>query len=141
MRLGALGLAGALCGLGGCIPSNVVAVEDRRVVDDLGTVAWGPVARDDLRGLFHAIHLDGPLAGVLRSISYWFDADGTFTAAALFAGPPPSYRVLDGTWELAADGRLQLGAGAEPADVARSDDLLRLSGADGIVVLQRGVER
>jgi hypothetical protein len=74
-------------------------------------------------------------------ITYWLAPDGHFTGAALFAGPPPAYEVLSGTWALAADGTLQLGEEAEPAVAEMAGGFLRLSGAEGSLVLERAEVR
>ncbi len=123
----------------GCIPSNVVAAEDRAVViEDLEGLEWTRLAlADDLVGLYHSVRLEGPLASALESISYRFADDGSFSGAALFGGPPPSFQVLDGSYRLLDDGRLELGEGTEPAEVVIFEELLRLSGPDGTVYLQR----
>jgi len=121
--------------------SSVVAVEDRNVRDELVSLAWRPVTAAELPGHWRVRSLEGPAAAVLMDITYWLDADGHFTGAALFAGPPPAYEVLSGTWKLAADGTLQLGEEAEPAVAETAGGFLRLSGAEGSLVLERAEVR
>jgi hypothetical protein len=81
--------------------------------------------------------VQGPAAAVLLDIAYWIAADGRFTGAALFVGPPPAYEVLAGEWALGADGQLTLGADAEPALVEVAGGLLKIAGTDGSLVLER----
>lgn len=117
--------------------STVIAVQDRAVRDELELLAWRPVNAADLAGHWRARRIQGPAAAVLLDVAYWLDADGRFSGAALFAGPPPTYQVLSGAWTLDADGALQLGEEAEPARAEVAERLLRLSGADGSLVLER----
>jgi hypothetical protein len=123
--------------LAGCIPSNVLASEDRRVEAAEVALAWRPAAAADLPGLWRARSIEGQAAAVLLDLCYWIAADGSFSGAALFAGPPPAYQVLSGTWSLAADGTLSFGADAAPARAEVGDELLRLSGAEGSLILER----
>jgi hypothetical protein len=132
-----LACAGLLL-LPGCIPSNVVAVEDRAVVTAADVAEWRPATRAEAVGLFASSSITGPVAASLRAIYYLFEDDGSFTAAALVhEGERPEFRVLSGAWEF-RDGNLVLD-GAEPARLESAKDLLRLSGADGTVVLRREV--
>jgi|SRR5690606_34114357 len=128
----------SLGGLAGCIPSNVVAIEDRAVdlswTDDS---VWAAGSREDLPGLWTSIELSGPLAASLQKLVYLFEADGRFTGAALFAGPPAEFGVLTGSWQLDAPGQLRLGEDAEPAELDVAEGLLRIRGAEGVVVLRR----
>jgi hypothetical protein len=116
--------------------SGLVAVQDRPVRDELALVVWRPATAADVAGHWRARSLDGPAAAVLLDLAYWLETDGRFTGAALFAGPPATYEVLSGSWTL-ADGVLQLGEGAEPAQAEVAGGWLRLSGADGSLVLER----
>jgi hypothetical protein len=130
----------------GCA-STVVAVAERSVRDELDAAAWRPARAADVTGHWRALRIDGPAAAVLIDLAYWLDADGSFTGAALFAGPPAEYQVLSGAWTLAEDGRLQLGADAELAEAEVAPDglvesaLLRLRGAEGSLVLERAEVR
>jgi len=123
--------------------STVIAVQDRVVQDEFADLAWHPATAAELAGSWRVRRIQGPAAAVLMDISYWLDADGRFSGAALFSGPPPTYQVLSGSWSLAADGMLQLGEDAEPAraEVAPRgvpvQEVLRLSGAEGSLVFER----
>ncbi|HKX46240.1 MAG TPA: hypothetical protein VJP77_06025, partial [Planctomycetota bacterium] len=77
----------------------------------------------------------GPVAATLLRVSYWFEPDGAFTGAALVATVPPSFQVLSGTWRLSGD-QLELGEGAPPARLESAPGLLRLTGEQGVVVLE-----
>lgn len=129
-----------LCLLPACA-SSVVGIQDRTVRDELVQLAWRPATAADLAGQWRVRSLKGPAAAVLLDLSYWLDADGRFSGAALFVGPPPAYEVLSGTWTLAADGALQLGEGAAPARAEVAEGLLRLSGDEGSLVFERGEVR
>ena len=120
----------------GCA-SSVLAVTDRAAVDELALLSWRPAAAGDVVGHWRVSRIDGPAAAVLMDIGYWIDADGHFSGAALFAGPPPTYEVLSGTWTLAADGALQLGEEAAPARAEVAEGRLRLSGEEGSLVFER----
>lgn len=117
--------------------SSVVAVRDRAVQDELADVAWRPATAADLTGHWRAHRIQGAAAAVLLDLAYWLDADGHFSGAALFAGPPPTYEVLSGAWTLGADGTLQLGEDSEPARAEVAQGRLRLSGPEGSLVLER----
>ena len=128
----------ALCGCA----SSAVAVRDRAVVDELELLEWRPATASDVAGPWGLASLEGPAGAVLMDLAYWIAADGRFSGAALFAGPPPAYEVLSGAWSLAEDGVLQLGADAEPAraEVSGSEGSevrLRLGGSAGRLVLER----
>jgi len=133
-RFLALGLFIAL--LGASCASSVVAIADRDVRDEIETVEWRPATPADVVGHWRVRSMVGPAAAVLMDLAYWMDADGRFSGAALFVGPPPAYEVLSGTWVL-ADGELQLGEDAEPARAEVAEGWLRLSGDEGSLVLER----
>ncbi|MSR62102.1 MAG: hypothetical protein EXS08_06635 [Planctomycetes bacterium] len=123
--------------------STVISAKDRVVADEFAGLAWHPATAAELAGHWRVRRIQGPAAAVLMDISYWIDADGRFSGAALFSGPPPTYQVLSGTWTLAADGLLQLGEDAEAAQaevasrVAPLREVLRLTGAEGSLVFER----
>ena len=121
----------------GCIPSNVLAPDDRTVKDDPATLVWSPATASDLPGLWRTRSIEGAAAAVLLDLTYWISADKSFSGAALFAGPPPEYQVLSGTWKHLDDGTLQLGDDAEPARAEVAGGLLRLQGAEGSLILER----
>ncbi len=122
--------------------SSVVAVQDRTVRDEVELLAWRPALAGDLAGQWRVRSLKGPAAAVLMDISYWIDAQGRFSGAALFTGPPPAYQVLAGTWTISDEGLLELGQDAEPAraEVPAGEARpawLRLTGAEGSLVFER----
>lgn len=121
-----------------CIPSNVVAPQDRIVAIEMEKVLWEPATPAAFDGLYASTSLTGEVASGLWKVYYHFTPDGHFTGAALLQGESgaPAFAVLEGTWTL-ADGVLQLGEGAEPATAEMAPDLLRLRGAAGTVVLRR----
>lgn len=122
--------------LAGCASSTIPAAE-RTVRDDLAERAWRPAVAADLVGHWRARRIEGPAAAALMDVAYWIDADGHFSGAALFTGPPPTYQVLSGRWSLAADGVLQLGEDAAPARAEVAEELLRVSGDEGALVFER----
>jgi hypothetical protein len=121
----------------GCIASNVLGVQDRAVQLDETPLDWRAPERAELVGLWRTTAISGPAAAVLLDLTYWLDDDGTFSGAALFAGPPPAYETLSGTWRFGADGTLQLGEDVEPATVELAADVLRLRGTDGVLTFER----
>jgi len=122
--------------LAGCA-SSVLSVKDRAVPDEVELLDWRPATAADIAGHWRVRSMQGPAAAVLRDLAYWIDADGRFSGAALFAGPPPAYQVLSGTWTPSADGTLQLGEDAAPARAEVARGWLRLSGAEGSLVFER----
>ena len=121
----------------GCLASTVVPEGQRGVQEGEAVHAWRPAADADLVGLWRTRSLTGAAAASILDLSYWISADGRFSGAALFAGPPPTYQVLAGSWGFDEQGRLVLGDDAEPARAEVADGLLRLSGSDGSLVLER----
>jgi len=121
----------------GCLPSTTLASADRAVKTDPLDVVWRRATAADLPGLWRTRSIEGGAAAVLLDLTYWISADGDFSGAALFAGPPPAYQVLAGKWTLAEDGSLLLGADAAPAQAEVAGGLLRLTGAEGSLVLER----
>ena len=138
MQRALLAVLAALASLTGCA-STVVAVQDRAVRDEIEALTWRPALVAELVGHWRARRIQGPAAAVLLDVSYWLDDSGRFSGAALFAGPPPAYEVLSGTWSLAADGALQLGEDAEPAQAEIAGAYLRLRGTEGALVFERAV--
>jgi len=132
------GLLLAVVPLGtGCLASTVVAEDDRAVRTAEAEHAWRAASAADLVGLWRTRALTGAAAAAILDLSYWISADGRFSGAALFAGPPPTYQVLAGTWRFDEQGRLVLGDDAEPARAEVADGLLRLSGSEGSLTLER----
>lgn len=120
-----------------CFPSSVVAPDERFVAIDSDLVAWHPAELADVPGLYFSTEIAGPMAGTLWRVYYLFDAGGAYTGAALFAGSPPHFEVLSGSWTFEA-GRLRLDD-AEPAALEVGPGMLRLRGEGGSVVLARDV--
>lgn len=131
-------LAGGLAlWLGSGCASTVVPAEERTVRDEFAALVWAPATPADLPGHWRVRSIQGPAAAVLMDLAYWMDGDGRFSGAALFAGPPPTYEVLSGRWTFLDDGTLQLGEDSEPARVEVAAGWLRLSGAEGSLILER----
>ncbi len=124
-----------LAGTAACIPSNLVAPDERMVALDSDLVAWRPAERADVPGLYSSREITGTLAGSIWKLHYYFDEGGAYTGAALFAGSPPHFEVLSGTWTFES-GSLRLDD-AEPAILEAGAGLLRLRGEEGSVVLER----
>jgi hypothetical protein len=133
LRLLAAALAAQACAA--CFASSVVAPEDRAAFLSPEELPWQPYAGGPLAGLYASVAITGDLSLGLLKVYYHFMPDGTFTGAALLAGEPPAFQVLSGTWSLSAEG-LRLGQGA-PAKLEAAPDHLRLSGAEGAVVLRQ----
>ena len=121
--------------------STTLDVSARGVRSEAEELTWRAATRAEIAGHWRLRSVQGPAAAVVMDIAYWIDPAGRFTGAALFSGPPPSYEVLAGEWTLAADGKLVLGEDAEPATVEiageNAGELLRLTGADGSLLLER----
>jgi hypothetical protein len=122
--------------LGGCAGNGTLSASARAVAAPLEEVAWTSGTSADVPGLYSSRSIEGPAAAVLAEVHYRFDPDGTFTGAALVTQPSHAYSVLTGTWRV-EEGQLYLGADAAPALLEVAGDLLRLSGAEGVVVLER----
>ncbi len=130
--------AGTLLALAGCIPSNVVARDDRIVGTRIADLAFAPAPELRLEGLFESVEIAGDAAVSLRKVYYLFEADGRYTAAALVeASDGPCFQTLAGTWRATAEG-LVLDDGA-PVPCETAVDHVRLTTPDGVLVLRRGV--
>ena len=137
LNAGCVALA-AVWPLAACVPSSVVAPEDRAAFLEPAELPWQPYSGAPLDGLYASVSITGDAGLGLLKVYYLFLPDGAFTGAALLATDPPAFQVLSGTWSLRADG-LHLGDGAPPAVLEEAPDHLRLSGAQGAVVLHREV--
>ena len=137
-RAKAVMLAAAAWGAAsGCVASGTLDASERAApAAGAEDVAWRPAAPADVPGLYSSTEIDGAAAAVLFEVHYWFDADGRFTGAALMETPQREYRVLSGAWRL-EDGWLALSDEGEPARAEVAGDLLRLTGGQGTVVLER----
>ncbi len=126
-----------LClGFSSCYVSSVVALKDRDVKTREKGAKWSPAKAASIPGLYRSGSIEGDPAASLLKIFYYFDEDGSFTAAALLATSPPRFQVLSGHWKF-KDGKLSLGEDEEPAQLEESEDMLRISTQDGRVVLYR----
>lgn len=137
MKAFASALVLALAGLGsGCIPSNVVARDDRRVVDDLTTLQFAPGTAAVLPGMWRSVSITGDAALSMRFVNYLFVEGGTYTAAALIddAGNL-SFQTIQGTWAVAAAG-LTLD-GASPVEFGVAPEHVRIAAPGGVLVLRR----
>lgn len=131
-----LALAAFLALTTGCA-STTLDVNARGVRPEAEELQWRAATREEIIGHWRLRSVQGPAAAVLMDIAYWLDAEGHFTGAALFIGPPPSYEVLSGEWSIDAGGMVVLGEDAEPATAEIVGDWLKLAGADGSLVLER----
>jgi hypothetical protein len=121
--------------LAGCIPSNVVAVDQRMVVADLGQLQFAPAPALQLAGLYESVAITGDAAVALRKVYYLFVDDGTYTAAALAEiDGKPAFQTLSGTWSSTASG-LSLD-GAEPVVLEQAPEHLRITAPNGALVLR-----
>jgi hypothetical protein len=121
----------------GCIPSNVVAEQDRAVALPAAALAWDEPVPTALAGLYESVAITGDAAQAMVKVYYWFDGGGAFTGAALVReGAEPRFQTLSGRYRI-AEGRIWLGEDTEPATLAAAKDHLRLASADGNVVLRR----
>ncbi len=132
--------------LTGClIPSNVIAPEQRKVVEPTVTVPMVGAKAEDFDGLFESTAITGQAAASLRKVYYWFGRDGQYTGAALVqAGAFPAFQVLSGRWSLRGS-EVLLRAGSEddgdPAQAEAAPGWLRFTGSEGVVTLRKVEER
>ncbi|MEQ1631615.1 MAG: hypothetical protein ABL997_04525 [Planctomycetota bacterium] len=121
-----------------CIASNVVATEDRAVVekDALADVVWSRATATDFRGLVETIDIRGDAALSLQKVYYWFQSDGRYSGAALVEQDDGvAFQTLSGTWSVENDGLHLDGGEALVAEVA--PDLLRIAVPGGTLTLRR----
>ena len=124
--------------LGGCIASNVVAVDDRLVVRPIAALEFAPATELPLDGLYESVEITGDAAVALHRLWYCFGSDGSYTGAALAdVDGRPAFQTLNGTWTNGPGG-LSLD-GAAPVLVERAPDHLRITAPNGVVVLRRVV--
>ncbi len=127
--------------LSACIPSNVVAADDRAVTSTTADLAWTDPVPPKLTGLYESVSIRGDAAAAMQKAYYWFAADGTFTGAALVLGGgdsanTPQFQTLGGTYRIAQD-QLWLGEDSEPATLRAAHGHVRLTSAEGDLVLRR----
>jgi hypothetical protein len=134
-----IALSAALWGCA-CAGSGTLARESRAATPGQPEIAWRPASAPDVPGTYVSRELSGPLAGYLRKLVYLFEADGSYAGAALVDQSPPRFEVLAGTWTF--DGGLLVLDGGPPARLEVADGgALRLSGDEGVVVLEREATR
>ena len=128
-------LAATLVGCG-LAPSNVVAKKDRAVVDRPEDVRWGPARKEDVLGSFESDSVTGEAAASVRRVEYVFDADGTYSGAALVQeAKRATFQTLSGRWRF-ENGTLRLGDDP-PARTEAAPGRLRLTTEGGTVTFHR----
>jgi hypothetical protein len=128
--------AGSLSVATACISPSVLDSSGRAVATPRAEIAWRPAAPEDLRGLFESVSIEGEAAAALWKVEYVFDADGSYSGAALvLGGVHPEFQTLAGSWSLEG-GLLDLGDG-QTARAAAAGELLKLESDGGVVVLRR----
>ncbi|MFN0058658.1 MAG: hypothetical protein ACKVX7_09410 [Planctomycetota bacterium] len=121
----------------GCIPSNVIDVEQRAVRRGAIEQVWRTAEESHLRGFWASESVRGPGAETVLRLYYYFAADQRFTGAALITGDRGAeFQTLSGSWSL-ADGQLDLGDGSPALRAEAGGRRLRLSSADGDAIFQR----
>lgn len=122
----------------GCIPSNVVAPEQRAVEVRAATLAWRPARAEDLPGFYASTEVTGASAGAVLQAYYYLGATGACSGAALVLDAEgPRFLVLadDARWTLDEQG-LDLGDGAKlQAQVAEGH--LRLVSPESTITFRR----
>lgn len=124
-------------GLGACAGSTTIAAKDRAApaVAD-APLAWHPARRDDVLGLLASERVTGEAAATLRRVWYVFEADGSYSGAALVLdGGHSVFQTLAGRWSL-EDGVLRLDATSARA-AAEPGGRVRFDSDGGSVVLAR----
>ena len=119
-----------------CISPSVLEPEDHAPCTGFEDRVWRPALESDIAGTYVSEQLSGQLAIVLRMVVYRFEAEGTYTGAALLDDDPPHFEVISGSWQLDQDS-MRLDDG--PAAQAQVDEYgsLRLNGPDGTVIMRR----
>lgn len=134
------GLARAtLCAalLGASCAGNGMLEPERRSADvEDAATTWSAATERDVPGVYVSRELTGPLAAHLRKLVYLFEEGGRYAGAALVDAVPPRFEVLAGTWAV-VEGRLILDGGPPAVVETSADGALRLSGDEGVVVLER----
>ena len=130
----------ALLACASCIAPSVLEADQRALELSDPNVAWRPASVDDLPGTYISTEVSGQLAASLRKLVYLFQAEGTYTGAALIDGDPPRFQTISGTWTM-TEGSLSLDGGPPAHVEVAPDGSLRLSGEEGSVVLRREREQ
>lgn len=131
-------LAAAAIGLlaAACIPSNVVAPTERMVVEPTDALAFAPAAAADVVGFHESLDVQGDAAASLRKVYYLFEADGSYTGAALVDdGERRAFQTLTGHWQLTAEGLVLDGQPAASCEATAGQ--LRITAPTGVLRLRR----
>lgn len=120
-----------------CIPSNVVAEGDRAVAAKPVELKWDAPLPRQLDGLYEAVTITGDIAQAMWRAWYQFAGDGEFSGAALvLVDGRPQFQTLTGRYRI--DGaKLQLGDDSEPAEWAAAEGHIKISSAEGTLVLRK----
>ncbi len=138
LRSLALLACGLLLPLAGCIPSNVLAPDQRIATVAMEDRVFTPTTDVQLDGFYESVEITGDAAVSLRKVYYLFQQGGTYTAAALVQDQgASSFQTLTGTWSLDASG-LRLDD-TDPVPLETSGEFVRMKGTGGTLVLRRGV--
>lgn len=120
-----------------CIPSNVVAEEQRAVAAPATALEWTEPPPGTLVGLYESVLITGDVAQAMWKVYYHFRGSGEFSGAALvLVDGEPRFQTLAGLYTIQG-GSIVLGDGNEPATLAAAKDHLRFTSADGSIVLRR----
>jgi hypothetical protein len=126
----------AALALAACIPSNVVATDQRLVAVPIAELEFMPAPGAALAGLYASVDIRGDAALSLRRIWYVFEPNGRYTAAALAdVGGAPTFQTLDGVFRTTAEGLVL--DDAAPVAIAVAGEHVRLSSPGGEVILRR----
>lgn len=119
-----------------CIASSVVESAGRAVAPPTSDLDWRPAVREDLRGLFESISIEGEAAASLWKIYYVFAEDGSYSGAALVLGERHlEFQTLSGTWTI--EGQvLDLGEG-QATRAWTAADHLKLESDGSVAILRR----
>ena len=126
----------------GCIVLSCCTWQDkllreRFVREAVSTAEWRPATKADIRGSFEMTSVHGDAARAVLRISYYFEASGHFTGAALIVqNGGPEYQTIAGSWHL-EDGKLDLSRDCEAAEATIAGDRLRLQTKLGTAILVR----
>ena len=122
--------------LSSCVASGMLPQSHRSVAAERADDAWLAASSTDLEGLYESIDVSGEAAGGLLKIYYCFNADHTYTGAALTTGiEHAEFTTLSGAWEL-VDGDLRLDS-TERLSASVSDGRLRLENERGTAVFEK----
>lgn len=128
----------ATCGVlaTACIPSNVVAPTERMVVEPADAPVFAAASATDVVGFHESIDVQGDAAVSLRKVYYLFEADGSYTGAALVDdGERRTFQTLSGRWSLSAAGLVLDDQPAAPCEAGGGQ--LRITAPTGALRLRR----